>query len=158
MDTAGASRFAQNCATQSYSPKIAILGLDATPDLPNYPIFNGAIVPGATFPLNAPGIPAIAEAREGLKTYGNVGFGGMASLGWASGQVLLKAAKYLDPANPQPSQLLQGLWAIKNDTFGGLTVPLTFNKNAPVTASQCVFIWGVTNGSFGAPLGAKPVC
>jgi branched-chain amino acid transport system substrate-binding protein len=159
MDSAGASRFAENCATQGYTPKYSILSLDATSDLPKAAILDGAIVPGATFPPTAQGVPAIADFRAGMLQYApGIGYSGLASASWAAAQVMLKASKFLDKVNPQRSQLFEGLWTVKNDTFGGLTVPLTFNKNAPATKSTCVFIWGLKDGAFTAPREAKVVC
>jgi branched-chain amino acid transport system substrate-binding protein len=158
MDTAGAARFAQNCVTQGYRPKFMVLGLDATPEYPKIPVLAGSSLPGATVPVSETQIPSIAQYRQAMDRYlPGVGDSGMSGLGWVGGVILGRAGAHLSD-HPTVQELLENLWTIKNDNLGGITVPLTFAKGKPSTAAHCVFIWGVKDGKFYAPLGPKPVC
>ena len=78
-------------------------------------------------------------------------------LTFAAGQLVGFAGKNLS-ANPTSADFFEGLWKVKNETLGGLTVPLTFAKGKPVEAKQCAFIWGTENGRWSAPRGAQPIC
>ncbi|HEY2831416.1 MAG TPA: ABC transporter substrate-binding protein [Sporichthyaceae bacterium] len=158
MDTAGAARVAKDCATQGYQPKIMLLSIDATKDMPRTPGLESALIPGGTVSPAARGVPGLDKYREVMRTYGsNVGDSGFGLLAYAAGELLLLAAKNLSD-NPAPGDLFQGLWQIKNETLGGLTVPLTFAKGQPPAAKPCIFVWGVTGGHFSAPQGAEQNC
>jgi branched-chain amino acid transport system substrate-binding protein len=158
MDTAGAARMTQNCATQGYKPKIMVLGLDASPDFPTVEAMQGAFVPGATAPLSETQIPAVAKYRAAMDKYApGYGDSGTTGSGWASGLVLGLAGAHL-PDNPTAADLKANLWKIKNDDLGGFNTPLTFPKDKPAVPSSCVFLWGVKDHKFFAPQGAKAVC
>jgi branched-chain amino acid transport system substrate-binding protein len=51
----------------------------------------------------------------------------------------------------------KGLYALHNQTLGGLAPPLNYaaGKANPV---NCYFIFKATNGKFGTPYGVKPFC
>jgi branched-chain amino acid transport system substrate-binding protein len=158
MDTAGAARLAQNCATQGYKPKIMVLGLDATPAFPKVDAMQGAFVPGPTIPLSETQIPAVAQYHAAMDKYApGIGDSGTAGLGWASGLVLGRAGAHL-PDNPTAADFEANLWKINNDDLGGFTTPLSFAKGKPAVPTSCVFIWGVKDHKFFAPQGPKAVC
>jgi branched-chain amino acid transport system substrate-binding protein len=158
MDTAGAARFVQNCATQGYRPKIEVLGLDAGPTYPTVDVLAGSFIPGATVPLSETRIPAVAEYRVAMDKYApGVPDSGCAGLGWASGLLLGRAGAHL-PDNPTAADLKANLWEINKDDLGGFTTPLTFPKDKPAVPSTCVFIWSVRDHKFYGPQGPKAVC
>jgi branched-chain amino acid transport system substrate-binding protein len=158
MDTSGAARMTQNCATQGYTPKMMVLGLDATAAFPGVDAMQGALVPGATVPPSETQIPAVAEYRAAMNKYApGIGDSGCGLLGWAGGLLLGRAGEHLSD-NPTAADFKANLWKIKNDDLGGFTTPLTFPKDKPAIPSTCVFIWGVKDHKFYAPQGPKPVC
>jgi branched-chain amino acid transport system substrate-binding protein len=158
MDTAGAARFVQNCATQGYRPKVVVLGLDATAAFPGVEVMQGSYVPGATVPLSETQIPAVAEYRAAMAKYApGIDDSGTAGLGWVGGLLLGRAGAHL-PDKPTAADLKANLWKIKNDNLGGFSVPLTFPTDKPAVPSTCVFIWGVKDHKFFAPQGPKAVC
>jgi len=68
---------------------------------------------------------AIAQYAPGTPTaYGSSGV-------WAAGEILRSSSKYLS-ATPTRAELLKGLYTVKEETFGGLTYPLTYFPNASV--------------------------
>ncbi|WP_019874806.1 ABC transporter substrate-binding protein [Sporichthya polymorpha] len=159
MDTAGAARLVQDCAVQGFRPKVMLLGLDATKDMPTIPALKDTLVPGATAsPATGQGLPAVENYRRAMATYGpTVGESGTGMLAWVAGEMLALAGKNL-PAAPTSADLFAGLWTVKNETLGGLTVPLTYAKGKNAVAKPCTFLWGVANNKFSAPQGAKLFC
>jgi branched-chain amino acid transport system substrate-binding protein len=159
MDPAGASRVVQDCANQGFKPKIMLLGLDTTKDMPTIPALKEALVPGATFsPAAGQGVPAIENYRKQMAVYGaSIGDSGVASFAWAAGVMLGLVGKNLS-ANPKPAELFDALWKLKNETLGGLIAPVTYPKGKPAVVAPCMFLWGVKDGKFTAPRGPKPIC
>jgi branched-chain amino acid transport system substrate-binding protein len=158
MDTAGAARLVQNCATQGYKPKIMVLGLDATPEFPKVDAMQGAFVPGSTVPLSERQVPAVAEYHAAMDKYApGIGDSGTAGLGWADGLVLGRAGAHL-PDHPTAADFEANLWKMNNDDLGGFTTPLTFPKDKPAVPTSCMFIWGVKDHKFFAPQGTKALC
>jgi branched-chain amino acid transport system substrate-binding protein len=102
-------------------------------------------------------LPAVARLHQIIDTYApSVGENGFGALAYAAAEMLGLVGKNLS-ANPTSAELIAALYRVKNETLGGLTVPLTYAKTG-TTAGQCVFIWGVANGRFTAPEGSKPLC
>ncbi len=159
MDTAGAARLVQDCAVQGFKPKVMLLGLDATKDMPTIPALKDTLVPGATAsPADGQGLPAVENYRRAMATYGpKVGESGTGMLSWVAGEMLAFGGKNL-PEAPTSADLMAGLWKVKNETLGGLTVPLTYAKGKSAVAKPCTFLWGVANSRFSAPQGAKLFC
>ena len=159
MDTAAAARLAQDCAVQGYKPKIMLLGLDATKEMPGIPALKDALVPGATAsPAGGQGIAAVEKYRAVMAKYGpTVGESGTGMLAWVAGEMLGLAGKNL-PEAPVPADILEGLWKVRNETLGGLTVPMTYAKGKSAVAKPCTFMWGVADKKFSAPHGGKLFC
>jgi branched-chain amino acid transport system substrate-binding protein len=158
LDTAGAARFVQNCATQGYDPKFMVLSLDASPAFPKVDALHDAFLPGPTVPPSETQIPAVAEYRAAMDKFApGIGDSGCSGMGWANGLVLGRAGVHL-PDNPTAVDFEANLWMVKNDDLGGFATPLTFPKDKPAVASTCVFIWGVKDHKFYAPRGPKALC
>jgi branched-chain amino acid transport system substrate-binding protein len=157
LDTASASRVTKDCATQGYKPKFMLLGLDATREMPTIASLGDALIPGATASPGATNMPAVAEYHQVMATFApSVGDSGFGLLGWAAAKMLGLAGRNMSD-HPSSADLFAGLYSVKDETFGGFTVPLTFTKAAR-TAKPCVFIWGVAASKFAAPQGNKPLC
>lgn len=158
MDGPGAARAARDCATQGFHPKIMLLSADATPDTPKIAALDGAYIPGGVFPPVAQGVPAIEEYRKVLSVYGpNIGDSGLGTLAWAAGKLFGLAGKNL-PDRPTSSDVYDGLWAIKNENLGGLIVPVSFARAKAPSVKSCIFLWGMSDGKWTAPSGAKLLC
>ena len=59
--------------------------------------------------------------------------------------------------NAQAAWVLGSLYALKDETLGGLTAPLTFTKGKP-TSLKCWFYYQVKDGKFTNPYGVSPAC
>jgi branched-chain amino acid transport system substrate-binding protein len=158
-----ALRVAASCATQGYKPVyVAEAGEMTTPWLAQ-PAMNGAITNAQDVPWFDDSTPAtqamqaaFAKYSPGLPT--TASFGANTVIGWAAGTVFATVAKTagLTPASSQ-TQIIAALNTVKNDTFGGITPPLTF------TAGQghqvpCSYVAGISNGKWTEPIGLKTVC
>jgi branched-chain amino acid transport system substrate-binding protein len=68
-----------------------------------------------------------------------------------------KAANF--GGNPTAQQMKAGLNTINNDTFGGLTPPLTYANGANLQVPTCAYEIKVgSNGQFALLNGGKPAC
>jgi branched-chain amino acid transport system substrate-binding protein len=85
-------------------------------------------------------------------------FGATAVIGWAAGTVFATVAKTANlTPNSSQAAIIAALDTVKNDTFGGLTPPLTYTAGKPAQV-PCSFIAGISNGKWTEPIGLKTVC
>jgi branched-chain amino acid transport system substrate-binding protein len=63
---------------------------------------------------------------------------------------------HLGPTS-SPSVLIAGLDKVSNDTFGGITPPLTYTAGKPASV-PCSFLVGIKNGNWTELAGLKTVC
>jgi branched-chain amino acid transport system substrate-binding protein len=150
------TRFADNCARQGYHPYLGIVGVLASSELANNPNLDRALGPLQTVPYFLSGTPATDEYQTAIRTYG-VPNGAGPIIGWTAGKLLEKAAANL-PEPPTTEAILAGLWSIKGDTLGGLTLPLTFTKDQPPAITPCWFPITIKDKAWSSPDGGKPHC
>ncbi len=117
------------------------------------PSADGAIIASAVVPI-ASTLPANQEFVKAMATYApGVKYGGTAQMNWVAGQLFAAAAKAAKLGDsPTAAGVLDGLYALKGETLGGLAPPLTFVKGKPTTI-PCWFTYKVSNGSFVVPPG-----
>jgi branched-chain amino acid transport system substrate-binding protein len=156
-------RVAEDCASQGYKPVyVSTVGEMTTPWLAQ-PAVNGAIGDIQDAPWYATSVPAIATLQAAIAKYSpgveaNASFGAVATIGYDAGTVFATVAKSanLTPGSSQTA-IIAALDTVKNETFGGLTPPLTYTAGK---ASQvpCSFVSGISNGKWTTPSGLTPVC
>ncbi len=157
MDTAGAARLVKDCANQGFKPKLLLLGLDATKEMPTIPALSEALMPGATVSTGARDLASVNQFHKVIETYApSVGESGFGTQAYAGALMLGHVGKNLSD-NPTSAELLTALYKVRKETLGGFIVPVSYSRNG-TTAAPCVFIWGVANGRFTAPEGSKPLC
>jgi branched-chain amino acid transport system substrate-binding protein len=76
---------------------------------------------------------------------------------YASGVMFEAAVKAGGSAQVTPESVKKGLYSFRDETFGGLTVPLTFTPGQPAV-SNCFFTYQIENGAFTEPNGLRPIC
>jgi len=158
IDAAAASRLTRSCLQQSYHPQWLEAPLtSAHPDDPNN---EGMATPIATFPWFLDETPAQHVFQEAIRKYNPALVkNATTSVVWVSGQMLLEATKNLPADNPTSADIMNGMWSIKNNDFGGLLPqPVTFTKDQPSPDHNCYFIVQIHNGAYTAPVGSKPQC
>jgi branched-chain amino acid transport system substrate-binding protein len=144
-------RVALACARQGYRPIFAVSALSVDDNMKTDPNLAGLVAWHNVFPYFQTGTPASDEFQQAIRTYGNgISRGSGTSLGWVAGKLLEKAGADL-PEPPTSEALLNGLWAIKNDTLDGLTAPLTFVRDQPPSPSSCWFNITIKDGAVVSP-------
>ena len=158
LDGASATRLSEECAQQNYHPQYILYGTSMQPSVASVPDLAGAIIPQPEAPPAVTNTPvtsayhaAVNEYAPGLQLDGSVG------TVWASGELIVAASKYLT-ANPTPAEFFKGLYEIKNDSFGGYTVPLTFTSGSHASAPNCAFLGLIKGGQLTAPMGETLIC
>lgn len=158
LDTNSITRFVASCTRQGYRPRYGAataLVADRFKDDPN---FEGFVAGTPVFPYFQTSTPASNEFQQARAAYGkgmalHIGLG----VGWTSGKLLERAAASL-PEPPTSQALLEGLWSIRNDTLGGITMPLTFTRDKPPVPLSCWFLIQVRKGEWTTPNGFKQQC
>jgi branched-chain amino acid transport system substrate-binding protein len=154
---------AEDCAAQGYKPVyVSTAGEMTTPWLAQ-PAFNGAVGTTQDVPWFDDSIPATKAMQAAISKYSpsvltSSSFGATAVIGWAAGTVFATVAKTagLTPSSPATA-LIAALDTVKNDTFGGVTPPLTFTAGKAAQV-PCSFVAGISNGKWTEPIGLKTVC
>jgi branched-chain amino acid transport system substrate-binding protein len=148
-----------NCATQNYNPIVlnngSTFGPSASTDS-NIPVqwqFTPTLPPSVDSVATAPFRAAMGSYLSSASVLQNV------MNAWVGLEVFGAAAKAgLTPGTtPTAAALYNGLYSLKDFTAGGLTGPLTFNKEAP-TQSNCFFLSKLDHGAFSTPKGTDPIC
>ncbi len=150
VPTAEVKLVAESCAKQGYYPTYLAGPESVIPDWLTDPAFKNAAGIANEFPWWDTSNPAIAtfnqvmqqDAPDVLKSNPAV-----AAEVWASGMVFEAGAKAANLGNnPTPQQLADGLNTISNDTFDGLTPPITYTDNDRTVG--CAYEVDVENGAF----------
>ncbi len=154
---------AESCGTQGYKPVYVTTAGEMTTPWLQQPTLNHAIGNTQDVPWFDDSLPATKVMQAAITKYspsvpGSASFGATAVIGWAAGTVFATVAKTasLTPASSQTA-VIAALDTVKNDTFGGLTPPLTYTKGKAAQV-PCSFIVGISSGKWVEPNGLKTVC
>ena len=163
FDAASQKRLVQSCNSVGYHPKLIAypLGVGNEKQFLGEPLLGNTYIPLNTFAWMASATPAEKYYQASVKRF-NPGFttGDAAGLGWTAGALLVKAgAKATGNEGTTTKELLEGLYALKGDTLGGLTAPLTFKRGGLPRIPYCLFA-AISNkdGSGWATAVSKPSC
>jgi branched-chain amino acid transport system substrate-binding protein len=156
MDGSSVIRLAQGCARQGFRPTYATLGSIAIDRMKDEPNLEGTIVSLNAFPHFQSGTPATDEFQRVIHA-SKVPLGAGSAVGWVSAKLFEKAAANM-PEPPTADAVLRGLWSLKDDTLGGLTIPLTFPENQPEPVKMCWFTMVANKGAWTTPNNYKLSC
>jgi branched-chain amino acid transport system substrate-binding protein len=154
---------AVDCATEGFKPTWVTTGGEMTTPWLKQSAVNGAIGNVQDVPWFDDSIPATKVMQAAVKKYSpsllsSSSFGENATQAWAAATVFGAVAKSADfGPNSSSAQLVQALHQVKDDTFGGITPPLTFPAGKSATV-PCSFVVGIKNGHWTEPIGLKTVC
>ena len=129
------------------------------------PEFEGAVAGLNAFPWFArSGSAAIDEYVQAFQKYAPDRLNGdgisTLTMGWLSAKIFEKAAAKVSD-KPTSQDILNGLWAMKGETLGGLApggLARTFTRDQPTPETYCVFETRIRGGKWVAPQGLTPVC
>jgi branched-chain amino acid transport system substrate-binding protein len=152
-------RVYDNCATQQYFP-VAVGGETTISEaMINDPNIHHIAASSPTLPWFVNQGPKSGSAifHKVMGSYISKSFSvaGLTSI-WTGLQLIAAAAKNVT-GKPTSQQIYKGLYALKNETLGGMSVPFSFTKGKP-TSVHCVFAYQAVNGKLGMLNGGKPVC
>jgi branched-chain amino acid transport system substrate-binding protein len=153
-------RIARSCRAVNYDPIYASCGiciLDPTVAASD-PLLDGLMLGNLTAPWTAMNHPGVVEYISTLKRYApGLRPGAIGMSGWVSAQLFQRAARNLsDP--PTSQDILNGLWSIKNEDLGGLTVPLSFTKGQNSPNVFCYWLVQLKGGQYASPNEAQRTC
>lgn len=163
VQSAAVLRITDNCAQQGYKPTPINESTTTNNAWLKDPNLDGAILSGAgANPFDA-STPSVAEFRNAMDKY----YPGFTTspqfdtdyLGnWTGGKLIEAAAKAanLTPSST-PADVKKGLYALHNETLGGLTGALNYTPGKPAFV-PCYFGLTVKNGQFQSLNGNKAIC
>jgi branched-chain amino acid transport system substrate-binding protein len=138
LDDTSIGRLAGSCGRQRYNPMYTWPLAPAADRHKADPNLNGSVVILDFFPWTKGDTPATGEFQSAMRKHfaGTVEPGHAG--GWASGKMFEKAA-LATSAPTTAAGILDGLYSLKGDTLGGLTMPLSFTPGQPAKRVEC---WG----------------
>ncbi|MBA3743282.1 ABC transporter substrate-binding protein [Sporichthya sp.] len=167
MDAASLQRLFRSCDAIGYKFPWSGPSLTLTPDLQNDPILRGSTdyvgyFGSSSAPWMSNDTAATKEFQEAYKTYAPGTPPSPASMtGWASGKMLEAVVANIPNARNGPittAQIFKGLYALKNETLGGLVPGMTFNEGKPSPIVSCYYAELFSRGVFSDPFGSKKRC
>jgi len=163
-ENSSAVRLVQSCARQGFKPTYVFsVGSDEMAKLPE---LDGSVTSLLAFPWFArSGSPAVDEYVDALRRYAPdrlVTGNGVDSLsqGWIAAKTFEKAAQHVSD-NPTSQDILEGLWAMRGETLGGLLpggLARTYTRNQPTPETYCLLEADISGGRWTAPHELQPVC
>ena len=154
VDGNSVTRLARSCTRQGFQPRLFMTAPVDPPD----PLVEGAIATLRSFPwFIESGSPALEEYGQAMRTYApNLTRNSFTTYGWMSGKLLEKAAAHVS-TQPTSREILEGLWAIHDETFGGISPAISFAEGKPAPKANCTFYAEVKGGKWVAPRGMELV-
>jgi branched-chain amino acid transport system substrate-binding protein len=157
-DTATIARLQTSCAKVNFRPKFMAQGvqLSAQQKVPKTEVIGTQ----GTFPFfETSGSPALEEWGKAIADAPQDKIGNKTAIAWSSAKLVQKALEAGIPEGEAPTTagLLKGLYSIKDETLGGLTIPLTFTEGQPNELPNCWFPFTMKDETFATP-GIDPTC
>jgi len=155
-----ALRIAQQCNQQGVTARLISAPGAITASWGGIAAVNGTIGTEMTAPWFDSSTPATAAYQAAMEKYvPDIGSqqGGEASAQWVAGQLFDAAVKASGTTTVTPASVKKGLYALKAETLGGLTQPLTYTAGKP-TVLNCYFTMGIKNQQFVTVNGLATSC
>jgi branched-chain amino acid transport system substrate-binding protein len=157
---------AKDCAQQGYKPAMIVDDGAIALAFKNSPgLSDGMIGIMPVIPFAGADSPGIQKMTTAFKTYepsllSDPNYNDEAVEGWTAGllfEAAAKAGKLGANGTPTSDEIFNGLYALHDETLGGMTAPLNFKQGQPNPMS-CWFWMRTKNGQFTTPYGLTPEC
>ena len=157
FDAASIARLARSCLRQGYEPVIGIGSANASPFHTREPGLQNAVVGGIPhYPWFLTDTAAIREFRQGVEEAGLEPLSGY-ELGWVSGKLFELLVPDV-PGAVTASAVLARRGLVRDETLGGLTMPLTFEAGKNAQPRTCGYLVAIENERFVSPDGGLLHC
>jgi branched-chain amino acid transport system substrate-binding protein len=151
------------CAQQGYAPLEVTTEAATSSAMLNDSQLAGTLGAGGNANPFDSSLPAVKEFQDAVQRYypgltRSAEFTQDDFYSWTGGKLFEAAAKAagIGP-NSTPAQLKTGLYALKDDTLGGIAPPLTYTKGKPFF-TPCWFSSRIQKGTLISVNGNRPVC
>jgi branched-chain amino acid transport system substrate-binding protein len=163
LDQATIKRAFGQCTSEGVTVPLVTFG-DVDSSFLQSPSYNGMQIVDSNYPFFATTLPAAQQFHAALKKYApSVGTSSASPLTpvqmqvWASGKLFQAAVAASGTGPVTAASIKKGLYALKNETLGGLSGPLNFIPGKP-SPQNCYFTYKIDSGRFVQLSGAKPAC
>jgi branched-chain amino acid transport system substrate-binding protein len=152
---------ASTCKQQGLNARLLLSGQTADANMLKNDAFDGATIVSPIIPFAYESSPSAKAMHDALREYapqlGSTAqpLNQSAVQGYISGKLFEAAVKASGATTVTPETVKQGLYALKSETLGGLTVPLTYTQGSP-TLFNCFYLSRIKNGQFVYPNGVTP--
>ena len=158
MDGNSAVRLGRSCASVSYHPIYTGIGQIFETSESGGADLDGIVYGVMTIPWFLQDNPGVAELQSAYRRYApGLRIGPNSVLGWMSAKLFELAAQKVSDV-PTSQSILEGLWSIKDNDFGGMTMPLTFTEGQPPPNRSCFWIVQRVGGKVITPNDGKRTC
>jgi branched-chain amino acid transport system substrate-binding protein len=150
------------CAQQNYTPQQVVSITTVGNDSLKNPNFEGTRVAAPNAFFTDDSIPAVKEFQDAVKAempdvIDTPLYNTQMLFAWAGGKLFeAAAAKAKLTSDSTPADVKKGLYALKEETLGGLSAPLTFTEGKPALPS-CYFQGEIADNAFNAT-SSEPTC
>jgi branched-chain amino acid transport system substrate-binding protein len=155
VDGNSLSRLARACAQQNVKVQFVSFSLALVDSLRSDPNLQGLVGTSGLFPWMLTDGPASEYAQAVARFAPKLNTSGSTAAVWGSGKLVEAASRALPSGTPTSKDLLEGLYALKGETLGGLAPPLSFRRGQPPAPISCYFTISLKGGAFTAPAGLK---
>jgi branched-chain amino acid transport system substrate-binding protein len=153
----------QTACRQQGLKAILILAGNSDSTMAADPIFDGVQITDGTFPFFDTSIPASKKFHDVIAKYAptlgsaQLPLNSESTQAYVSGIMFEAAVKASGESEVTADSVKKGLYAFKDETLGGLAVPLNFipGKASP---HNCYFSFAIDGGKFVEPNGITPKC
>jgi branched-chain amino acid transport system substrate-binding protein len=156
--TAGVARISNACLTQGVTAKLIESSGAVGPELLKAKGADGLLAADVDFPFVLNNTPATKEFHTVVAKYApSLKNQPPTNVPWTAMQLFGAAVKGVGTAAVTTDSLEQALYAMKDETLGGLAPPLNFVKGQ-VSLNNCWFVLGIKNQKYIAPKGGTAQC
>ena len=148
---------ARDCAQQGVKMIYALANGVMEGDFNKDPSFEGSAITQTVFPFAGSNAAPAVEYANAMRKYAPNQISNPASAsGWAAGKAFGEAVQRVK-GPVTTAKLLAALHSFKNETIGGVTIPLTYS-NGPIVPRPCYFLSVIKSGAYVPQNGGKFVC
>lgn len=154
-------KIADRCASMGLDARFVATGGTVRTLYLDSPSLDGALIADSTAPFVDDSVPATRKYQDLIADLDLFGLNGPVTFyTYASFELFKKAVENAAVPNGEAvtsEDLRNGLYQMKEETLGGITPPLTFERGKP-TLVNCYFTMSVSDGQFVTPHGLETDC